>query len=612
MPTATPTAEAFYLALRRRLREVLHHRRSGLVLMAVLIGIGAGLGALVFRWLIATFTYLFSGHADYAATPGEGNPLFGIGPWFVIFAPVLAGLLYGPLVYFFAPQARGHGVPEVMYAVARKGGKIPAKVAVVKSLASAICIGGGGSVGREGPIVQIGASLGSALGRFVRLPENRLKLLVACGSAGGIAATFNAPLAGCFFAMELILLNFSAETFGMVVISSFTASVVGLVAIGEHHMLSLPQFPSVQIPELGWIALLGILGGGLGVVFMKVLYAIEDGVDYLWRGRPEWARPAVGGLALGLFLFAVPQMYGVGYPVLGDAVLGKLAIGTLALMLLAKIIGTSLTLAIGGSGGVFAPSLFIGAMFGALFGNGVHDLAGGNASVVGVYAVIGMGAVFAGSARAPITAVLIIVELTQQYDLILPLMLAVVLATLTSRFLSLDTMYTLKLRRRGDSLVDPVARSVLEKYRIASVMDSAPSALTPETSLQEAARAFSKTRYRLLPVVNGEGQYLGAVSALRVTVMLADENEDVSRVADIPLVDDHVHIDAPMHDVLERMMTSAVNALPVLSDDRLAGWITQRTLMRKVMEYDERVTAPSDESALEDRLLRSWRRRKAH
>ena len=193
--------------------------------LALLVGLGAGAGAVVFRWLIKTFTLLLSGHADYSLAGHAAHPgLPGLGRWFVIGVPVVAGLLYGPLVHFFAREARGHGVPEVMYAVARKGGRIPPQVAAVKALASALCIGGGGSVGREGPIVQIGSALGSTLGRMVRISEPRMRLLVACGAAGGIAATFNAPLAGVFFAMELILANFEVRSFGMIVLSSVPAS----------------------------------------------------------------------------------------------------------------------------------------------------------------------------------------------------------------------------------------------------------------------------------------------------------------------------------------------------------------------------------------------------
>jgi CIC family chloride channel protein len=344
----------------------LRSERVGLLGLAVLVGVGAGLGAVVFRLMIEGLTRLFSGYRDYAGRGHAGNPhVPALGHWFVLLAPVIAGILYGPLVYRFAREARGHGVPEVMVAVARNGGRIRPQVAVVKAIASALCIGGGGSVGREGPIVQIGSALGSSLGQLVRLDERRIKLLVACGAAGGIAATFNAPLAGVFFAMELILRQWAAESFGMVVLSSVTASVIGRSILGNHPFLTLPTFQVDHIVQYPLFAVLGLVAGLVGVAFSRVLYAIEDACDWAWRG-PEWLRPAVGGVLLGGLLLALPEMYGVGYPVLGRAVAGGYGVAFLIALLVGKLAACSLTIGIGGSGGVFAPSLFCGAMTGAV------------------------------------------------------------------------------------------------------------------------------------------------------------------------------------------------------------------------------------------------------
>ncbi|HEY6789168.1 MAG TPA: chloride channel protein, partial [Trebonia sp.] len=429
-------------ALAGRALAALRGSAGGLAVLAVLVGAGAGLGAIAFRWLIKTFTQVLSGHGDYSAAGHAANPHVAfLGPFFVLLAPVAAGLLYGPLVSRFAPEARGHGVPEVMYAVARRGGRISPKVAVVKSLASALCIGGGGSVGREGPIVQIGSALGSSLGGWVKVPEDRLRILVACGAAGGIAATFNAPLAGVFFAMELILLNFAAESFAMVVLASVTASVIGRAAFGDAPFLHLPDFTVTHPQQYAAFAVLGVLAGIVGVVFTRVLYKVEDACDFAWRG-PDWARPAAGGLLLGGLLLALPEMYGVGYPVLDNGVYGAYTIGFVLVLMAGKMLATSLTIGIGGSGGVFAPSLFIGAMFGSAFGQALGHLAPGAAGPSGAYALIGMGAVFAGAARAPITAVVIMYELTGDYAIILPLMAAIALASAVSRLMSRDTIYT--------------------------------------------------------------------------------------------------------------------------------------------------------------------------
>lgn len=442
-----------------RAAAVLHRwltdSRPGLVGLALIIGVGAGLGAVVFRYLILGITWLVTGREEFSdAGRVASTHLAALGPWFLLLAPVLGGLVYGPLVTRFAPQARGHGVPEVMVAVARHGGRIPARVAGVKALASALCIGAGGSVGREGPIVQIGSALGSSIGQALRVPAGRLVLMVACGAAGGISATFNAPMAGVVFGLEIILRAFAAESFGVLVISSVTANVVARLLVGDDTILHLPHYTLGSSAELPLYALLGLLAGLLGWGFARVLYGVEDLCDALWRG-PEWLRPAVGGLVLGGVLLALPQLYGVGYPVLEDGLIGRYAVGFLLLLLVGKMLATSLTIGIGGSGGVFAPSLFIGGMAGTAFGAVAAALLPGLHLAPGAFGLVGMAAVFAGAAHAPITAVLIVFELTGDYDVILPLMIAVVLATGLSHLVSHKTIYTLKLLRRGIDIDAP-------------------------------------------------------------------------------------------------------------------------------------------------------------
>ncbi|MCZ0984758.1 chloride channel protein [Streptomyces diastatochromogenes] len=553
--------------------------------LAVVVGAGAGAGSIVFRWCIKSFTHLFSGHADYAASPGAGNPHASwLGPYFVLLAPVIGGLLYGPLVNRFAKEARGHGVPEVMLAVAQRGGRISPKVAVVKTLASALTIGSGGSVGREGPIVQIGSALGSTLGRVTKVSESRVKLLVACGAAGGIAATFNAPLAGVFFAMELILGTFSAEAFGATVLASVTASVIGRAAFGDTAFLNLPDFHVAHLAQYGLFALLGVVAAAVGMGFARFLYLIEDACDWLWRG-PEWLRPAVGGLALGLVLLALPEMYGVGYPVLEKAAEGGYAVGFLLLLLAGKMLATSLTIGIGGSGGVFAPSLFIGAMLGSAYGTGVQHLLPGSAGAVGAYALVGMGAVFAGAARAPITAVVILFELTGEYSIILPLMLAIVLATATSRLLSRDTIYTLKLRRRGIDLDGPAPGARIGAQHVGAVMEALPSPLPATTALTDAADLLGLSGHGALPVVDDAGKYLGVVTAQAVAEALAEQPDvtpsTVGQLAEPPAP---VTTDQPLAQALHALLSAAGTGLPVLDTNqgKLVGWLSHQSALRSV------------------------------
>ncbi len=562
----------------------LHSGRTGLVLLSVAVGAGTGLGAVAFRWLITAATRLFTGTVDVSAAALWTHPTNRWVPWlgagFIVIAPMIGGLLYGPVVDRFAREARGHGVPEVMYAVSLRGGRIGGRVAVVKALASAVCIGSGGSVGREGPIVQIGSALGSTIGRWLHVPEPRLKALVACGAAGGIAATFNAPIAGVFFALELLLRDFAAEAFGGVVLSAVVASVIGRAAFGSHPFLSLPPFSIASGYDYGLYIVLGLVAGLAGVVFTKVLYGVEDACDRLWRW-PESLRPAVGGLFLGLLLLALPQLYGVGYPVLEAGVAGRFTIAVLILLLVGKMVATSLTLGIGGSGGVFAPTLFCGAMLGAAYGDVAHLVMGSRAGPVGAFALVGMGAMLAGATRAPITAVIILFELTGEYSIILPLMLAIVLATGVSHFLSPDTIYTLKLRRRGVDLDAPVGDPRLATLTVGEVMDAPPDPLDELTSLREAALIMMAAGRAAMPVVH-DGRLNGVVTARAVSELLSDDDGHAPPdIRSLVESSDGIGPEQPLREALTFLLRADPAGVPVEDvDGRLVGWLSHQTLLR--------------------------------
>jgi chloride channel protein, CIC family len=568
---------------RTNMRRSILNGSTGLTVLALLVGVGAGLGAVAFRYMILGVTYLLSGHRDYGAAGHAANPLVpGLGMWFVLIVPVIGGLIYGPLVSRFAPEARGHGVPEVMLAVNKLGGRMRPQVPIVKSLASAICIGSGGSVGREGPIVQIGSALGSLTGQLVKVPESELRLLVACGAAGGISATFNAPIAGVFFALELILRNFETQSFGLVVLSSVAADAIGRAAFGSHPFLTLPAFSFSSPLELVLYAGLGVLAAGVGIGFVRVLYAGEDISDRLWGGRPDWLRPAVGGVLLGLLLLAVPEMYGVGYPVLQNAVAGRYLILALLGLLAAKVLATSLTMWIGGSGGVFAPSLFMGAMLGSAYGAIFHHITPQLAPAAGAFGLVGMGAVFAAAARAPITAVIIIFELTGDYHVILPLMFAIVVATALSGALTRDTIYTLKLRRRGIEIDQPVQPSRMTNITVAEAMGNPPRPLRPHQPLDELIARFGSERTNTLPVADHDGKLLGVVAAGDLERTLARDTNGQ------PITAAALTREAPTLRALDSLEQAILalgatddEALPVLTtdDDRLIGWLTHRRVL---------------------------------
>jgi CIC family chloride channel protein len=552
-----------------------------LIAVALGIGVGAGAGAILFRYLIVWCTWVLTGHVDYAGAGRTPSPFLpSLGVWFVVLAPVLGGLVYGPLVEFFAREARGHGVPEVMLAVAQRAGRIRPQVAAIKALASAICIGSGGSVGREGPIVQIGSALGSTLGQVLHMPGPRLRLLVACGAAGGISATFNAPIAGVMFALELILRDFEAQAFGVVVLASVAADVVGRAAFGSAAFLVLPPFRLLSLWEFLLYGGLGFLAAVVGVGFIRVLYGLEDLADHFWKG-PEWLRPAVGGLALGLVLLASPEMYGVGYPVLEGAIRGDYGVPFLLLFLAGKIFTTSLTIAIGGSGGVFAPSLFMGATLGTAYGRLLQGVLPGIVGPAGAYGLVGMGAVFAAASRAPITSLLIIFELTGDYQIILPLMFSIALAVPISHLLSEDTIYTAKLRRRGIDVGRTRPVDLMTMLSVRDAMQSIRTVLVQDVPVREAIKQFANDGRDAFAVVDEQGRYLGMVTARRIEEGLAagDGDPTVGRlVEDGPLLTE----DQNLEEAVRQLGWTEESGLPVLRADRerVVGWLTHRDVLR--------------------------------
>jgi CIC family chloride channel protein len=483
----------------RTVRRRLASSPVGLAALAVLVGIGAGIGAIAFRWLLDVFTTAFTGSRDYSAVAGSPSPLApSLGPWFLVLVPALGGLLYGPLIDRFAREARGTGVPQVMAAVAVDGGRIRSRVVGVKALASAVCLGSGGSVGREGPIVHVGSALASALGQGLGLGPSDLQLLVCCGAAGGISATFNAPIAGVLFVLELILREFTARSFGIVGLASVTADVVGRLAFGSAPFLAMPPSGEAGSAAYPFYALLGVLAGGAAVAFIRTFEGAELLADRIWRGRPEWLRPAFGGLALGLLLVALPQLYGVGYAPMRTADAGEYAVGFLLLLAAGKIAATSLTIAIGGSGGIFAPTLYVGAMLGAAYGAVAAAMLPGLAGPGEGYALAGMAAVFGAAARAPITAVVIMYELTGDYVAVPPMMLAVTLAAGAAALVETDTLYTLTLKRRGVS--DPVAGGWPAPPSVAAAVAGPPldriagaRRRAPGAASRSASRSSSRT-----------------------------------------------------------------------------------------------------------------------
>jgi CIC family chloride channel protein len=551
----------FGLLAKLRSRETIF----GLIL-AILVGVIAGFGAIVFRWLIRSVqSGFFGGGAKYLGFMGQ---------YYVILVPVVGGLIVGLLVYFGAREAKGHGVPEVMEAVAVRGGRIRPRVALIKALASSVCIGSGGSVGREGPIVQIGASFGSTLGQSLKLSDEWIRTLVACGAAGGISATFNAPIGGIFFAMEIILGRFITPRFGFVVISSVVADLISHVFLGDQPSFGIIPYTLVSYWELVPYAVVGVASGLVAVGFVRLLYKCEDLFNVL--RIPEYVKPAIGGVAVGLIGLYSPDLFGVGY---GDvywvsqmsidhALLGEIALQSMVILFVLKMVATSITLGSGGSGGVFAPSLFIGAMLGGVFGAVAHNLFPAFTAPSGAYSLVGMAALFAGSTNAPITAFVMLFEMTMDYNIIIPLLVTVVISTVVSRSLSRETIYTLKLIRRGVDIRPVAQTSPLRQVTVGEVMTRDFPTVSPTMSVRQMVRRLRSTDHHGFPVVNRKGELVAMVTIADVEAAMSRGDTSHLKVEDIAskvLV--VAYPDEYVHDVFMKLGNHEVVRVPVVARD---------------------------------------------
>jgi len=477
-----------------------------LVALAVLIGGLGGLGAVLFRKLIGAVQKLAWGDWTMSLDLVRSHPW-----WWIVLAPAAGGLVVGPLVHFLAREAKGHGVPEVMEAVALRAGVIRPRLVVIKSLASAICIGTGGSVGREGPIVQIGSALGSTIGQLLRVSGRRLRTLVGCGAAAGIAATFNAPIAGALFAVEVILADFAVARFSPIVISSVIATVVSRHFLGDHPAFQVPDYPLVSAWELPIYLVLGLLAALVSLAFIWSLYRLEDTFEAL--PISPWILTPLGGLIVGGLGWFHPEVLGVGYEAITDALLGHVGVGLLLTLLALKLLATGVTLGSGGSGGILAPSLFLGATIGGMVGLVAHHLLPTVTGSPGAYALVGMGAVVAGTTHAPLSAILIIFELTSDYRLIVPLMMCCIISTLVTTRLKRESIYTMKLIRRGVNLAQGQDINVLKALKVSEVMDEPAVEVPADAPLGELIGDLTSSPRAVVYVVDSDRRLRGFIAA---------------------------------------------------------------------------------------------------
>lgn len=495
-----------------------------LITMSVVVGLGTAFGAIFFIKLIEYFREIFFGYSEQVMTS-----LVGSFDYWTPLIPMAGALIVGPIVYKFAVEARGHGVPEVMDAVARKGGIIRARVALAKAVASAICIGSGGSAGREGPIVQIGSAIGSGIGQLFKMSGSRVKILVGCGAAAGISAVFNAPIAGVIFSLEIILGDFAIKTFSPVLLSSVVASVVTRAFMGDHPAFTVPDYSLVSAAEIPLYMILGGLCGGVAVLFTKTLSGFETFFDKL--KMPPMLKPALGGLILGIIGMYFPQVFADGYETIRLTLYGNMMVWLMLILIFLKIIATSLTLGSGNSGGIFAPSLFIGAVTGGAFGYFAHLLLPGITATAGAYALVGMAALVAGTTHAPITALLIIFEMTSDYRIILPLMVAVVFSTLVARRILEPSIYTIKLIRKGIFLKAGKDIAILQASNVSEVMDREFETIPTSMPLVKIMEKIESSKETNFIVLDKQQRFVGTMSLQQILGIITQHTLDYLVIA---------------------------------------------------------------------------------
>jgi len=569
-----------------------------LLILSVVVGATTGLASVFFVKLIFAIQDFSFGTLSAVA------PF--LGKWIYVVVPVLGGLLVGPLI-LMAQEAKGHGVPEVMQALILRGGRIRARVAAAKIAASALCIGTGGSAGREGPIIQVGSALGSSIGQILRLSDERIRNLVACGAAAGIAATFNAPIAGVAFALEVLMCGLQMRNFGNVVIAAVSASVVSRTLIGDKFAFEVPTYSINSSFEILLYLLLGLTAAIVGIMFIRMLNFSENLFDN-WD-FPQLFKPAVGGLLLGILGLvymnlpnltfpagsaahgagletAIPHMYGSGFPFIEAAIQGKAELWILVLLIFLKPLATSFTLGSGNSGGVFAPSLFIGAMLGGAMGHLFAYLFPSLGNNPGAFALVGMAALFSATARAPLTAMLIVFEMSNDYFMILPLMVAGVSASYFSQWLHPESIYTLKLAKRGVRFSEGRDMDIMQGVKVSEVMKSKPVSVHKDASFSEVMALFQETNLLGFPVL-ADNEKLWGIITLQDVHRAQSEDDFSSKgmtVADIA-VEEAITIfpDEPIWVAIQKMSPRDIARLPVISRDgtnRLCGIISRSDILR--------------------------------
>jgi CIC family chloride channel protein len=545
------------------------HQREDQVFLALALVIGALTGLVVVAFILLT--------------EREGMRLYppGSDRWRRVLFPVVGSLGIGYLLYRYFPNARGSGVPQTKAALFAREGRITLRTVLGKFFCTSATLASGIPLGREGPSVQVGAGIASVLGRFLGLRPEKVKALLPVGAAAAIAAAFNTPLAAVLFALEEIVGDLHAPVLGSVVLASATSWIVLRLLLGNNPLFKVPQYELVHPLELAIYAVLGVAGGLVSVAFTKLLLDMRQRFLRLPQ-KTVWFQPVAGGLVVGLMGWFVPQVLGVGYGYVGDVLNGRMAFNLMVLLVVLKLIAVTTSYASGNAGGIFGPALFIGAMLGGAVGTVAHRLLPAYTAGPGAYALVGMGAVFAGIVRTPMTSVLMIFETTHDYAVIVPLMISNLVSFFISSRLQRQPIYEALAIQDGIHLPTEETRHRQREHHVARVMHTATGDLLPaDITVGEALERVRESEFRTCLVTDRRG-VIGVINLPTLEREAAEgaakQLSEIVSGLDFP----HVHPDQGLDLALERMGANQIEILPVVSRadvHKLEGIVTLRDVL---------------------------------
>jgi chloride channel protein, CIC family len=553
----------------RRWYETIVEEREEQVFLVLTLLIGALAGLAVVAFILLTE------HTAMRLYPPHGER------WRRLLLPVSVSAVMGYLLYRYFPDARGSGVPQTKAALFARDGRITLSTVLGKFFCTSATLACGIPLGREGPSVQVGAGIASVLGRKLRLRPEKVKALIPVGSAAAIAAAFNTPMAAVLFALEEVMGDLHAPVLGSVVLASATSWAVLRLLLGNNPLFHVPQYELVNPAEFAVYAVLGVLGGFLSVAFTKLLLGMRQRF-LLLPHKTRWWHPVTGGIVVGVMGWFVPQVLGVGYAYVGDALNGSMAFKLMVVLVVLKLFAITTSYASGNAGGIFGPSLFLGAMLGGSVGYVAHQFFPAYTATPGAYALVGMGALFAGIVRAPMTSVLMIFEMTRDYTVIVPLMIANLASLFISSRLQKQPIYEALAHQDGIHLPLAGHRGELGQHRVFEVMRNAGDLLPADMGITEAVQRVRSDQFRSY-LVGDEGSLVGVLSGAKLEAALT-ENGVEKKVRE--LVDSlefpHVHADQALHIALERMSEDRLDLLPVVSRadvHKLEGIVTLRDVL---------------------------------